>query len=179
MNLVEATLTETDGSHGVTFGSFRLGIPAEVLDRRPALRGYEGRSVILGLRPEDLEDASLVAEAPADRRIGARVLLREALGADVVVHLKIDAPEVLTDDVKELADDVGVEALQAVEQRAEAGESTFLARLNPRTEAQTDRLVELVVDVTRLHYFDPESGLAIYDGSGPASDAAPVASAAQ
>jgi multiple sugar transport system ATP-binding protein len=122
--------------------------------------------VILGLRPEDLEDASLVAEAPADRRIRTRVLLREALGADVVVHLKIDAPEVLTDDVKELADDVGVEALQAVEQRAEAGESTFLARLNPRTDAQTDGMVELVVDVSRLHFFDPETGLAIYGEEG-------------
>jgi multiple sugar transport system ATP-binding protein len=179
MNLVEATLTGTDGSPGVTFGSFSLAIPREVFDRRPALKGYEGRSVILGLRPEDLEDASLVAEAPADRRIRARVLLREALGADVVVHLKIDAPEVLTDDVKELADDVGVEALQAVEQRAEAGESTFLARLNPRTEAQADQLVELVVDVGRLHYFDPETGLAIYQDADSPSEAAPAASEAQ
>jgi multiple sugar transport system ATP-binding protein len=169
MNLVEATLTGSDGAHGVGFGSFRLAIPKEVFDQRPGLRAYEGRSVILGLRPEDLEDASLVAEAPADRRIRTRVLLREALGADVVVHLKIDAPEVLTDDVKELADDVGVEALQAVEQRAQAGESTFLARLNPRTEARTDQVVELVVDVARLHFFDPGTGLAIYgeeDGAG-------------
>ncbi|HEY7668206.1 MAG TPA: sn-glycerol-3-phosphate ABC transporter ATP-binding protein UgpC [Actinomycetota bacterium] len=166
MNLVEATMTGSDGSRGVEFGSFKLAIPNEVFARRPGLRAYEGRNVILGLRPEDLEDASLVAEAPADRRIRTRVLLREALGADVVVHLKIDAPEVLTDDVKELADDVGVEALQAVEQRAEAGESTFLARLNPRTDAQTDGMVELVVDVSRLHFFDPETGLAIYGEEG-------------
>jgi multiple sugar transport system ATP-binding protein len=175
MNLVEGTLAGSDGSHNVSFGSFTLAIPAEVFDRRPALRGYVDRSVILGLRPEDLEDASLVAEAPADRRIRTRVLLREALGADVVVHLKIDAPEVLTDDTKELADDVGIETMP----NAATGESTFLARLNPRTGAQTDQLVELVVDVTRLHFFDPDSGLAIYDEEGSTPDAARAASAAQ
>ena len=103
------------------------------------------------------------------------MLLREALGADVVVHLKIDAPEVLTDDTKELADDLGIETMP----NAATGESTFLARLNPRTQARTDGLVDLVVDVTRLHFFDADSGLAIYDGSGSASTSAPAANAAQ
>jgi multiple sugar transport system ATP-binding protein len=173
---VEARLSGANGAAGVEFGSFRLGIPPEVFDRRPALRAFEGRSVILGLRPEDIEDAALVADAPSERRMRARVLLSEALGADVVVHLRIDAPAVLTDDVKELADDVGVEVLQAVQERAEAGENTFLARLNPRTEAQPEREVDLAVDVTRLHFFDPETGLAIYDGEdapGPAPAVSP------
>jgi multiple sugar transport system ATP-binding protein len=162
MNLVEAELSRTDGSRAVEFGSFRLGVPDEVFAARPALDGYEGKRVIVGLRPEDMEDAALATEAPADRRIRADVLLREALGADVLAHIRIDAPEVITEDVKELAHDVGVEALDAVRQRAEAGESTFLARLSPRTEATLGQPVELVVDVTRMHFFDPESGLGIY-----------------
>jgi multiple sugar transport system ATP-binding protein len=162
MNMVEAKLTREDGSAFVEFGGVRLSVPDQVFAERPALRGYEGRSVIIGLRPEDMEDASLVPEAPADRRIRSGVNLREALGADVLVHFSVKAPEVITEDVRELAHDVGQEALQAVEERAKAGESTFLARLNPRTEVREGQEVELVVDVTRLHFFDADSGLGIY-----------------
>ena len=84
--------------------------------------------MILGIRPEDIEDASLVAGAPADRRLSSTVVLREALGSDVVVHFKVKAPAVLTQDAKELAVDVGVEAVESVEQAAQAGSpSSWLA----------------------------------------------------
>jgi multiple sugar transport system ATP-binding protein len=92
------------------------------------------------------------------------VHLREALGADVDIHFEVEAPEVLTEDTKALAGDVGQEALQAVEERAAAGHSTFVARLNPRTDAQEGKPIELVVDVTRLHFFDPKTGQGIYGG---------------
>jgi multiple sugar transport system ATP-binding protein len=164
MNMVEASLTRSDGSAAIEFGGFRLTLPDEVLASRPDLRAFEGRPVILGIRPEDMEDASLVSDAPADRRIRSSVILREALGADVLVHFMIQAPTVTTEDAKELAGDVGQEALEAVERSAEAGESRFLARLNPRTGARKGEPVELVVDVHRLHFFDPETGLGIYGG---------------
>jgi multiple sugar transport system ATP-binding protein len=165
MNMVEATLAPSNGSTVAEFGGFRLGIPDEVITRRPDLRRFQGKQVVLGLRPEDMEDASLVAGAPADRRIRANVVLREALGADVVAHFKVPAPPVITEDVKELAHDVGQEALQAVEREAQQGESTFVARLNPRTEARVGESIELVVDVGRLHFFDPETGLGVYGGA--------------
>ena len=164
MNVVEAALSRSDGSASVEFGGFRLSLPEEVLAERPALKAFEGKRVIVGVRPEDMEDAALVAEAPADRRIRSNVMLREALGADVLVHFKIQAPAVMTEDVRELAGDVGQEALAAVERGAQAGESTFLARLNPRTGAREGEPIELVVDVHRLHFFDPETGLGIYGG---------------
>ncbi|MEW6059784.1 MAG: sn-glycerol-3-phosphate ABC transporter ATP-binding protein UgpC [Actinomycetota bacterium] len=164
MNMVEAGLSRSDGAATIEFGGFSLGLPAEVLAERPALAAFEGRQIVAGVRPEDMEDAALVADAPADRRIRSDVLLREALGADVLVHFKIRAPVVMTEDVRELAHDVGQEALQAVEQEAQAGESTFLARLNPRTGAREGEPIELVVDTRRLHFFDPESGLGIYRG---------------
>ena len=71
----------------------------------------------------------------------------------------------LTEDVRELAHDVGAEALQAVELGAAAGRSEFVARLSPRTAATKGTRVELGVDVHRLHFFDPGTGLAV-DGSG-------------
>jgi multiple sugar transport system ATP-binding protein len=166
MNMVEAKLSTSDGSGVVEFGGYRLAVPPQVLSARPELKAFEGKPVIVGLRPEDMEDASLVPDAPADRRIRTSVILREALGADVVAHVRVQAPAVVTEDVKELAHDVGQEALQAVEQGARSGESTFLARLSPRTGAKEGEPIELVVDVGRLHFFDPRTGLGIYGGDG-------------
>jgi multiple sugar transport system ATP-binding protein len=161
MNMVEATLARSNGSMTVEFGGYRLAVPDEVMSGRPDLKGFEGKSVIVGIRPEDIEDAALVADAPAGHRVGSSVVLREALGADVLIHFMIKAPAVVTEDTKELASDVGHEALQAA---GEARESEFLARLNPRTDAAQGEGIELVVDVHRLHFFDPETGAGIYGG---------------
>jgi multiple sugar transport system ATP-binding protein len=113
-----------------------------------------------------MEDASLVSDAPTDRRISSTVDLREALGSDVVVHFKVEAPQAMTDDVRELAEDVGQEALELVEAGAQEGSSNFIARLNPRTRARAKEPIELVVDTHRLHFFDPDDGSGIYRGDG-------------
>ncbi len=167
MNMVQATMSRSNGSSTLEFGGHRLELPDDVIAARPDLAGYDGKDVILGIRPEDMEDASLVPEAPPGRRIRSSVVLREALGADVLVHFNIQAPMVATDDVRELAHDVGQEAIELVEQAAVSGESKFVARLSPRTEAAKGKPIELVVDVHRLHFFDPDTGLGIY-GGGPA-----------
>ena len=166
MNIVEATLTRSNGSFTLEFGGYRLAVPDDVLAARPELKGYEGKQVIVGIRPEDMEDAEMTPDAPADHRIRSSVFLREALGADVLVHFMIKAPAVLTEDAKELAHDVGAEAVEAAERGALAGESEFLARLNPRTKVRKEDPIELVVDVHRLHFFDQESGQGIYGGDG-------------
>jgi multiple sugar transport system ATP-binding protein len=162
MNMVEATLTRTNGAASVTFGDHRLEIPSDVLAARPSLEGYDGKQVIVGLRPEDINDASLFPDASPEHRIRSGVVLREALGADVLVHFMIRSPTVLTEDVKELAHDVGQEAVEAAEMGARSGESKFIARLDPRTSARKGEPIELVVDVHRLHLFDPETGHGIY-----------------
>ena len=173
MNMVEADLTRSNGSLAVEFGGFTLEIPDEVLAQRPALKAYEGKPIIVGIRPEDMEDASLISDAPASRRIRSDVVLQEALGADVLVHFRVQARPVVTEDTKELATDVGAEALEAVERGADQGQWIFLARLNPRTEAQAGTPIELVVDTHRLHFFDPETSAGIYgdDGGRQASTA--------
>ena len=164
MNLVEAELNLTDGGGTVSFAGQSLSLPKETIGERPGLRAYDGKGLILGIRPEDMEDAALMTDAPADRRLKAPVVLTEALGADVVAHVKIAAPAVMTEDVKELAHDVGAEAVEAVESSARSGESTFLARLSPRTGAKQGESIELVVDTGRLHFFDIGSGHGIYGG---------------
>jgi multiple sugar transport system ATP-binding protein len=176
MNLLEVTLRDDGGTMAVEFGGFRLPIPAEVVASRPALRAHRDRTIVLGIRPEDMEDASLVSDAPADRRIRSTVELREALGSDVVVHIGIDAPPATTEDVKELAVDVGVEALEAVASRQGTRRSNVLARLNPRTTVRKGQPVELVVDTHRLHFFDAADGNGIYDDPPPASGRPPASS---
>jgi multiple sugar transport system ATP-binding protein len=166
MNLLEATLVAHDGSLSVDVGGFQLEVPPEVLADRPALRAFEGRRIVLGIRPEDMEDAALVSDAPAARRITSTVDLRESLGSDVVVHFPVQARPAMTDDVRELAADVGHEALAHAERTAEGGESIVVARLNPRTRIQKGEALELVVDTTRLHFFDPDDGSGIYSTTG-------------
>jgi multiple sugar transport system ATP-binding protein len=162
MNLVEASVSRSDGAISLGFGSHALRVDDQRVTERPGLKAYEGKTVIVGIRPEDMEDASLVADAPRDRRITATADLRESLGSTVMVHFTIDAPVVLTEDTKELAGDVGAEALDSLHERAKEATSTFVAQLDPRTGVRKNDQVELVVDTGRLHFFDPDTGLGIY-----------------
>ncbi len=106
MNMLEAGLEGSDGELHATIGDRRIALDSELLSQRPALHGFEGRRVIVGIRPEDLEDAELAPDVPTDRRLRGRVELREALGSEVLAHVTIDARQALTDDVRELAADV-------------------------------------------------------------------------
>ncbi len=157
MNLFEATLHVDGGAPAIEFGGYRLAVAPEVLDTRPALRAYDGKTIALGIRPEDMEDASLVSDAPADRRITAVVELIEALGSDVLVHFTVHADPALTDDVKELALDI-----DPIAGETEGGHTNVIARLSPRTRARKGEPIELVVDTNRLHFFDLEDSSAIY-----------------
>jgi multiple sugar transport system ATP-binding protein len=161
MNLIEAGLAASDGGMVVEVGGYTLPVPDEVLTERPDLRAYADRKLVLGIRPEDMEDAALLSDAPAERRISSTVDLREALGSDVVVHFTLDASPAVTEDVKELAADVGADA------EPEAGSETasVVARLNPRTHVTHGDRIDLVVDTHRLHFFDVDTGAGIYGPS--------------
>ena len=166
MNLVEADLTTSDGGMVVELGSSRLPVPDDLLAERPALRGYDGRTIVLGVRPEDMEDAALVSDAPVERRLTSTVELREALGSDVVVHFPIDASPAVTEHIKELASDID----EAVAAPTEATTANIVARLNPRTQAQPGDRIELVVDTNRLHFFDADTGAGIYGSTDGPTD---------
>jgi multiple sugar transport system ATP-binding protein len=166
MNMVGARISRSDGALFAEFGGFRLRLGDEALKARSELERFDGKEVVLGVRPEDMEDASLVQGAPDDRRISSTVDLREALGSEVLVHFTIDAPIVLTEDTRELAVDVGAEALEDLEERARDAKSSFVAQLSPRTRLREGDSLEVVVDTNRLHFFDPETGLGIYASSG-------------
>jgi multiple sugar transport system ATP-binding protein len=148
MNLYDAQL-ELDGHPSLVFGSQRLALPPEALEQRPALRGYDGRRVVIGIRPEDFEDAAVVADGPADRRIKATVRLVEALGSELMVHVAIDATTVDSGDP---------DAHEEI--RAGAG-ANGIARFSPRSRVAVDDEIEISVATENLHFFDAETNLAI------------------
>jgi multiple sugar transport system ATP-binding protein len=163
MNMVEATLARANGGLVAEAGGQRIVLGEETVSARPALKNFEGRKVVLGIRPEDLEDAALAADVPADRRLRGKVELREALGSEIMVHFTIDAPPALTEDVRELAQDLGDE--RAVQEAAEGTKqhTTMVGRFGARSNIRVGETAEVAVDTRSLHFFDPESGLGIYD----------------
>jgi multiple sugar transport system ATP-binding protein len=163
MNMIEARLERQEGTLVAVLGSQQLALGDETLAAKPALAGYVGRDIVVGIRPEDLEDAALAPDTPADRRLRGDVVLREALGSEVIVHFTVDARPALTEDVRELVQDTGNErALQQLEEAPR--ETTLVGRFSPRTTAKEGQPVEVAVDTQALHFFEPDSGLGIYDG---------------
>jgi multiple sugar transport system ATP-binding protein len=163
MNMLEATVERADGTLAAVAGSQRIALDQETLSAHPALERYEGRPIVLGIRPEDLDDASLVSDAPEDRRLKGQVELREALGAEVMVHFSVDAKPALTEDVRELAQDAGT-AEATVQQSEEGGRGTVMVgRFSPRSRIREGEELEVAVDTRALHFFDAETGLAVYD----------------
>jgi len=162
MNMLEATLAKSNGGLAVEAGGQRLVIDQELLSGQPALMSYEGKKVVLGIRPEDLEDAAIAKDVPADRRLKGKVELIEALGSEIMAHFTIDAPPALTEDVKELAQDVGDE--RAVKEADEGSKqhTTMVGRFDPRSKVKEGDTAEVAVDTRGLHFFDPETGLGIY-----------------
>jgi multiple sugar transport system ATP-binding protein len=160
MNMLEATLEREDGAMKVVTGSQEISLSAETLDQRPALAGYEGRKVVLGIRPEDLEDYQLAGETAHGGTLAGKVTLREALGAEIMVHFSVDAPPAFTAEVKELAEDVG----DADRAEAHAGESTavIVGRFGARSRVRPGEQVDVAVDTRQLHFFDLDTGLGIY-----------------
>jgi multiple sugar transport system ATP-binding protein len=141
MNLVVAILTAHSGVEGrvhAVFGPHRLVVPDTVLDRRPGARAHLGGPVVLGIRPEDLEDIEFAPRAGPDEVLEVTVTLAEPLGAEVIGHFDTGAPN---------PDGTGT--------------AVFSSRLHPRTAVRAGRTVKLAVDVERLHLFDPATGRAI------------------
>jgi multiple sugar transport system ATP-binding protein len=163
MNMVEATLERANGGLAAKVGSHSIDLGSETLDVRPGLSRYEGRKVVLGIRPEDLEDAALASDIPGNRRLSGNVELREALGSEIMVHFTVDAPPALTEDVRELAQDAGDE--RAVQDEG-ARETTMVGRFGARSDVGEGKTAEVAVDTRALHFFDPDSGLGIYDSEG-------------
>jgi multiple sugar transport system ATP-binding protein len=145
-----------DDGTAVTFAGHRLAIPESVVHAKPEVKAYFGREVILGIRPSDFEDASLTEQSWPRMPVVTHVT--ESLGSEIHVIFVIDAPPVQHKDVADLGPQ-GEEEDSAIP--LYEGKSLWTARVNARSRVRAGDRIELGVDTSNLHFFDPDSGLAI------------------
>ncbi|HXT87692.1 MAG TPA: sn-glycerol-3-phosphate ABC transporter ATP-binding protein UgpC [Trebonia sp.] len=155
MNFVSAELVRDDGP-AVTFAGFKLPVPASVLSAKPGLDEFFGKKVILGIRPSDFEDSAFADESWPRLPVTAGVT--EGLGTEIHAIFTIDAPPVEHSSITSAADqgddDDTVTALVG-------GKSLWTARVSSRSAVRPGAPLELAVDTSRLHFFDPASAESI------------------
>jgi multiple sugar transport system ATP-binding protein len=164
MNLMRSPLLETAGGLAVLLGGKELHLPDTLLARRPGLRSYAGKTVIVGVRPEDIEDAAFVASANGSA-LDVQVSLAEPMGAEVIAYFPVAGePVASTATVVAARGDADEDAAGLLQKirGAHAGEVILTARLNTRTRAGAGQPLRVAVDVDRFHFFDAETEEAIW-----------------
>jgi multiple sugar transport system ATP-binding protein len=164
MNMLDAVIESSNGGLAATIGNQTISLGPEALQNHPALKGYIGKQVVLGIRPEDLEDAALESDAPPERRLRGRLELKEALGSEIMAHFAIKGAHAETDETRELAKDVGAEGAEQPIGVAE-DEAVIVGRFGARSRIKQGDEVTAVVDTRALHFFDPQTGNGIYDST--------------
>jgi multiple sugar transport system ATP-binding protein len=162
MNLLEATVSERDGSLWLAIGDDELRLSPEVVEAHSALRSKVGQTIAAGIRPENLHDPATRPGHPTDQCISGIVELRESLGSDLMVHFTVKGKRVMTEDVKE-----GVEA--AIEAGLEAALGTgeeftpVVARFAPQSTVKDAEKAPIAVETERMHFFDLETNASIWN----------------
>jgi multiple sugar transport system ATP-binding protein len=160
MNMLEATVSHQNGSTTMVAGEISIDLTERTLAAHPALQAYEGRTIVLGIRPEGLNDAALVS-ADGQPRFRARAELREALGPEVLMHFSVQARAAVTDEIRELAEDVGDD--RVVEQLGSLERTTLVGRFAAQSRVREGDTIEVALDEGALHFFDAATGAAIVD----------------
>jgi multiple sugar transport system ATP-binding protein len=152
MNLYEGTLRLAGESGGatVTLGSQTVGLPPETVASRPGLRDRDGQMVIIGIRPEDFEDAAMAPGSPENQRLTSSVTLTESLGSEIMVHFRLDAPTVDSGDP------------DVIDEKAGEGVANAVGRFHPRSRVRIGDPVTVAVSTENMHFFDARTREAIW-----------------
>jgi multiple sugar transport system ATP-binding protein len=161
MNFASTKVEESGGGYSLQLGDQHIELSDEALSERPKLKEYAGKEIIVGIRPQDFEDAAIAKDAPEGSRLKAKMDLVEAIGTETLVHFTINAPIAMTEDMKELAADAGTDA-KTFEERSKEGRNEFVATIDPKSEVKEGSEGELVIDTSRLHFFDTETSQGIH-----------------
>ena len=174
MNFIQAHLEKENGAYAVVFGGTRLHLSREEIEQAKE-RGhdpeqYSGKEVVLGIRPEDIEDAGTEeaeavggAEGPNTMDVEAQVI--ESMGSEKYIYFDVGREQhAHLQGVAEMTDEVGGGADE--EASGESAEDTtgelMVARVSPESEAREGGQIRLVIDSTKIHLFDPETEEAIF-----------------
>jgi multiple sugar transport system ATP-binding protein len=151
MNLVYGHLeTEGDRVYAVLPNS-RILVGKKSLDKHPGLENMTGSELVVGIRPSDLEAATVSGRDP-ERSMNVTIEVTEMLGADTYIHFSVDRRPVITPDIEELLADTGQDS-------DSLGDKTnFVARVSPDVHVTHGDALELTVDGDKLLFFDPATG---------------------
>jgi multiple sugar transport system ATP-binding protein len=161
MNIVEAHLARERSQLVCRVGEHVLEVPDEVVAGRPELTAYVGRTIGLGMRPENLGDGASARNLNERRRLAGRAVTTELLGSELLAHVEISAVPVLTEEVIEVASDVDHTLLENLKSEARKHRSVIVARFDAASHIHVDQPIDLVVDTRKLYFFDLETEHAI------------------
>ena len=149
MNLYEAKVSIDGDGGSLQIGNHPVALSPVSLAARPALRNYDGQTIVVGVRPEDFEDAALATDASST--VTGTVSLLEALGSEIMVHFRLDATTVDSGDPDAQEPQGGSSAANAV------------GRFHPRSRVKSGDSAEIAIAIENLHFFDKDTRLAIWD----------------
>jgi multiple sugar transport system ATP-binding protein len=142
------------------------------LRRRLESHGSGTRSVIVGVRPEDFEDARFAPEGHKGWTFEAPIELTESMGSEIYAHFDFEGGDVETEELRELQEDAGT---ADVPQSGASGHA--VARVDANSGVKPGERTRLWLDVTKLHIFDPSDGASMTrapDVSAGATTASPA-----
>ena len=152
MNFVYANVGVNKSSIQLNFGNDQIEYNGEKLGE---LKAFENKEIVMGIRPEAFEDGNYANESEFSESIKVSVSLLEQLGSDSYIHFYKDIKPVQTEAIEEILADEG-------EDLSVLGDNTkFIARINPNSTVVEGKEIELKIDPSKLHFFDPETGDAI------------------
>jgi multiple sugar transport system ATP-binding protein len=154
MNLAQATIAADDGRLVAKLGETAIPIPDDVVQEQ-GLEKWKDKTVILGIRPEDLHQSS--DGTGADPKLPATIDRIEALGASLLIHFAVDAPPAKTAGIAAATGEHGLDEVPLIGH----GGAWFSAAFAPRSGVRSGNEVDVAVDTHRLHFFDPESELSV------------------
>jgi multiple sugar transport system ATP-binding protein len=159
MNLAQATIESRDGGLAAKLGDETLPIPEDVA-REQGLEKWRDRTVILGIRPEDLHQARDGEPTGSNAKLRAVIDRIEALGASLLVHFAVDAPPAKTAGIAAATGEHGLDEVPLIGHEG----AWFAAAFEPRSGVRTGEKVEIAIDTRRLHFFDPETEESVRSG---------------
>jgi len=151
MNMVNGHLESRDGGVYAVFGKYALEVDPRALERHTGVENFMNKDIVIGIRPGDFEDQRIAGANPA-RTMEVPVDVVEVLGSETFCHYQVQVPPVITPEIEELLADTGADA-------ASLGQQTkFASRVSSDVMIDPGSTAHLVVDTSKFHFFDPDSG---------------------
>jgi len=161
MNFFQGQVAQADSGLDVTVGGQQIRVDEKELALHQPLGQRVGGNVIVGIRPEHLQDAALESATGNGRSLRGQVQLKELLGSEVIVHFQVEAAPAITEELIEIAQDVDAAVVDELDHQRLLRRTAFVGRFGLATTVQEDQPADIAVAPGALRFFDADTGEAI------------------